>query len=145
MSILSPEIPDADSSSSDGDDVVEVAELEHFSGMLQKAQQLAVQAQKISTAQKQPRELTGKSRSTLYRQKRAKKELAKDGFHSLPNYMALMEKKSQGVHSQGRGTACQGSEGPWRTTVLRDGSRVAERMPIRPSAYETSHNVTPVD
>ena len=40
---------------------------------------------------------------------------------------------------------CQGSEGPWRTTVLRDGSRVAERMPIRPSAYETSHDVTPVD
>jgi hypothetical protein len=50
--------------------------------------------------------LTGKSRSTLYRQKRAKKELAKDGFHSLPDYMALMEKKSQGVHSQGRGTTC---------------------------------------
>jgi hypothetical protein len=23
------------------------------------------------------------------------------------------------------------------------GSRVAERMPLRPSAYETSHNVTP--
>jgi Reverse transcriptase (RNA-dependent DNA polymerase) len=40
---------------------------------------------------------------------------------------------------------CQGSEGPWCTTVLRDGSQVAERMSIRPSAYETSHDVTPVD
>ena len=40
---------------------------------------------------------------------------------------------------------CQGSEGPWRTTVLRDGSRVAERMSIRPSAYKTSHNVIPVE
>ena len=32
---------------------------------------------------------------------------------------------------------CQGSEGPWRTAVLRGGSRVAEHMLIRPSAYET--------
>jgi hypothetical protein len=39
---------------------------------------------------------------------------------------------------------CQGSEGPWCTTVLRDGSRVAKRMSICPSAYETSHDVTPV-
>ena len=30
-------------------------------------------------------------------------------------------------------------------TVLRDGSRVAERMSIHPSAYETSHDVTPVE
>jgi hypothetical protein len=29
--------------------------------------------------------------------------------------------------------------------VLRDGSQVAEHMSIRPSAYETSHNVTPVE
>jgi hypothetical protein len=29
-------------------------------------------------------------------------------------------------------------------TVLRDGSRVAERMSIRPSAYKTSHDVIPV-
>ena len=27
--------------------------------------------------------------------------------------------------------------------VLRGGSRVAERMPIRPSAYKASHDVTP--
>jgi hypothetical protein len=39
---------------------------------------------------------------------------------------------------------CQGSEGPWRTTVLRNGSRVAERMSIRPSAYKASHNVMPM-
>ena len=40
---------------------------------------------------------------------------------------------------------CQGLEGPWRTMVLRAGSRVAEHMSIRPSAYETSHDVMPVD
>jgi hypothetical protein len=40
---------------------------------------------------------------------------------------------------------CQGSEGPWHMMVLRDGSQVTEHMSIHPSAYETSHNVTPVD
>jgi hypothetical protein len=29
--------------------------------------------------------------------------------------------------------------------VLRDGSQVAEHMPIHPSAYKTSHDVTPVE
>jgi hypothetical protein len=37
---------------------------------------------------------------------------------------------------------CQGSEGPWHTMVLVGGSRVAERMPICPSAYEASHGVS---
>jgi hypothetical protein len=41
--------------------------------------------------------------------------------------------------------SCQGSEGPWCTAVLRDGSRVAEHMSIHPSAYETFHDVMPVD
>jgi hypothetical protein len=40
---------------------------------------------------------------------------------------------------------CQGSEGPWHMTVLRDRSRVAERMSIRPLAYKTSHDVMPVE
>ncbi|KAH9966169.1 hypothetical protein BGW80DRAFT_1254820 [Lactifluus volemus] len=117
--MLSPEIPgaginqelhghswmggDDDSSSSDSDDVSEVSELEHFSAMLQKAQQLAVQAQQISTAQKRPR-VTEKSRSTLYRQKRARKDLIEKGFYPLAEYVALMEKKSRGMDTQDRGT-----------------------------------------
>jgi hypothetical protein len=53
--VLPPEIPgaginnqeldDDNSSSSDSDNVMEVLELEHFSAMLQKSQQVAVQAQ----------------------------------------------------------------------------------------------------
>ena len=60
---------DSDSTSSDCAEVVESA-LEHFSTILQKAQQLTVQAQRDrATAEKQPREGTGKSRTTIYRQK----------------------------------------------------------------------------
>ena len=48
---------------------------------------------------------------------------------------------SKCVHA---GYHCQGSEGPWHTMVLRDGSQVAEHVSICPSAYETSHDIMPV-
>ena len=58
----------------------------------------------------------------------------------VERYLDLTKQYSNQPHNY-----CQGSEGPWRTMVLRDGSRVAERMSIHPSAYKTSHDVTPVE
>ncbi|KAH9955755.1 hypothetical protein BGW80DRAFT_1258010 [Lactifluus volemus] len=40
----------------------------------------------------------------LTRQKRARKDLIEKGFYPLAEYVALMEKKSQGMDTQDRGT-----------------------------------------
>jgi 5-methylcytosine-specific restriction endonuclease McrA len=79
-----------DTSSESSVEVVEETALEHFSAILQQAQQLAMKAEKDQHAsRKRPVYYTGKSKRTEYRRKKARRDLATKGFLSLQEFAEL--------------------------------------------------------
>ncbi|KAH9014560.1 hypothetical protein EDB85DRAFT_1899154 [Lactarius pseudohatsudake] len=76
----------------DGPEIAEQSELEHFSAVLQRAQQIAVQLEKEKEKSKKcktPNRYTGKSQMTSYRHKRARFQLAEKGFFRVFKYFDL--------------------------------------------------------
>src|SRR6266702_3905761 len=85
---------DADQEPSDGPEIAEQSELEHFSAVLQHAQQIAIQLEKEkerSRKRKTPRRYTGKSLKTSYWHKRARLQLAEKGFLGVFEYISLQK------------------------------------------------------
>ena len=85
---------DADHDPSDGPEIAEQLELEHFSAVLQHAQQIAIQLEKekeMSRKCKTPRHYTGKSLKASYQHKRARLQLAEKGFLGVFKYIGLQK------------------------------------------------------
>ncbi len=85
---------DADHDPSNRPEIAEQSELEHFSAVLQRAQQIAIQLEKkkeMSRKRKTPRHYTGKSLKTSYRHKRARLQLAEKGFLGVFEYIGLQK------------------------------------------------------
>ena len=79
---------------SDGPEITEQSELDHFSAILQHAQKLAIQLEKEkekSRKRKTPRHYTGNSLKTSYRRKKAKLQLAEKGFLGVFEYLGLQK------------------------------------------------------
>ncbi|KAH9038697.1 hypothetical protein EDB85DRAFT_1887750 [Lactarius pseudohatsudake] len=84
--------PDTDHDPSDGPEISEQSELEHFSAVLQHAQQIAVQLEEEkerSRKRKTPKYYNGKSLRTSYRHKKARLQLAEKGFIGVFEYIDL--------------------------------------------------------
>jgi hypothetical protein len=83
--------PDADP---DGPDITKQLELEHFTAVLQCAQQVAIQLKKDklkSRKRKTPRQYTGNSLRTLHRHKKARIQLSEKGFLGVFEYLELQK------------------------------------------------------
>lgn len=78
----------------DGLEIVEQSALDHFNSILQKAQKLAAKAEK-NKSQKRPKRYEGKSKRTLKRRKKCGEDLAKKGFLSVFEFMAVVKEKAQ--------------------------------------------------
>ncbi|KAH9039781.1 hypothetical protein EDB85DRAFT_1887197 [Lactarius pseudohatsudake] len=84
--------PDTDHDPSDGPEISEQSELEHFSAVLQRAQQIAVQLEEEkerSRKRKTPKHYNRKSLRTSYRHKKARLQLAEKGFIGVFEYIDL--------------------------------------------------------
>ena len=93
---LNLDVAETNSMDESADELVEVTALEHFSAILQQAQQLATLAQKKQcTTQKWPAHYSGRSKRTEYRQKKARNDLALKGFLPLQEYMASKQPESE--------------------------------------------------
>jgi hypothetical protein len=78
--------------------------LRHFNAVLQQAQQVAIQAQRDKdAARKRPRRYDKKSKSTLYRQKKAREDLASKGFLPLDEFMTQMQQRKVQDQAQSHG------------------------------------------
>ena len=77
-----------------GLEIVEQSELDHFSAVLQKAQELAAEAERKKTG-KRPRHYDGKSKRTLKRHKKKQEALAAQGYLSVFDFMAHVEEKAK--------------------------------------------------
>ena len=75
-------------------EIVEQTALEHFNAVLQKAQEVAAEAEK-KNPRKRPRKYTGKSDKTLRRHKKRREDLAKQGFLPVFDFIARMKERKQ--------------------------------------------------
>jgi hypothetical protein len=71
-------------------EIVEQSTLDHFNFVLQKAQELAAEAEK-KKPRKHPKRYNGKSKKTLKRRKKIKENLAKQGYLSVFEFMTHVE------------------------------------------------------
>ncbi|KAH9053760.1 hypothetical protein EDB87DRAFT_1704770 [Lactarius vividus] len=81
---------DEDGDDTDGPEIAEQSELEHFSAVLRHAQQVAIQLERereVSRKRRTPRQYTGNSQKTLYRRKKTKLQLAEKGFLGIFEYL----------------------------------------------------------
>ncbi|KAF8266886.1 hypothetical protein EI94DRAFT_1701400 [Lactarius quietus] len=84
--------PDSDHDHSKVSDIVEESELDHFSAVLQRAQQIAIQLEKEkqhSRKRKTPKQYKGNSLKTISRHKRTKLQLAEKGFLGVFEFLNL--------------------------------------------------------
>lgn len=80
-----------------GPEITEQSELEHFSAVLQCAQQVAIQLEKEkleSRKRKTPRQYMGNSLQTKYRHKKARLQLAEKGFLGVFQYLELQKHRA---------------------------------------------------
>ena len=85
---------DSDHDPSDRSEIIEQSELDHFSAVLQCAQQIASQLEKEkdkSRKRKTPKQYRGNSLKTLSRRKRAKLQLAEKGFLGVFEFLNLQK------------------------------------------------------
>ena len=75
------------------EEITEQSELERFGTFLRDAQTAALELEK--TKRRAQITYTGHSRTTLYRQKKFRADLASNGFPTLDKYMALMKGKKE--------------------------------------------------
>jgi hypothetical protein len=78
----------------DGFEIVEQSALDHFNAILQKAQQLAAEAERMKP-RKRPRRYEGKSKRTLKRHKKCREDLAKQGYLSVFDFMAHVKESAE--------------------------------------------------
>jgi hypothetical protein len=96
------------------DDIIEESALDRFNAILQKAQQVAAQAERERRKTcKRPRTYNGKSERTLKRRKQSKDNLKQKGFLSVFDFITFTKKKAHPPESeQARCTAVNGDEIP---------------------------------
>jgi hypothetical protein len=94
MPILPP--GEEETYSDDDPGVVEQSELDHFNAILQKAQYLAAEAERQKKPQKRPKTYNGNSKRTRRRHKKQQKDLAKQGYLPVFDFIAHIKAGSAG-------------------------------------------------